>query len=233
MKKLAIFYHLFQTGEWAQIFTNQIIKLQASGLYDAADYIFIGVNGNYEMPFILEKVDNYYHNKTHDQKTEYFTLKALYDYSCLTDSNVLFLHGKGVTWSTEETKNTEMARNVRNWKKYLEYFTIERWRECVDLLETYDCVGTEWVDEAVFSQGKHKYKIPHYAGGIWWATSDYIKTLNPNFITNNMILSRFASELWIGTNNPKYYNFWNSNRNLYHNELHEHEYKMENSNETI
>jgi hypothetical protein len=231
-KKTAIFYHLFQTGDWVQIFTNQIIKLQASGLYDAADYIFINVNGNQEMPFLLEKAC-FNHNKNYDQSTEYFALKALYDYSCIQDSNVLFLHGKGVTWSTEDRRNTEMAKNVRNWTKYMEHFVIERWRDCIDLLGEYDCVGTEWANEAVFSNGSHTFKIPHYAGGMWWATSDYIKTLNPNFVTNNMVIGRFASELWIGTNNPKHYNFWSSNRNLYFNELQEYEYKMEKSNETV
>jgi hypothetical protein len=226
-KKIAIFYHLYQVGEWAEIYTNQIIRLQVSGLYDAADYIFVNVNGNQEMPFHLAKVHNFHHNKSNDQSTEFYAIKALYDYSCIQDSHVLFLHGKGVTWTTMEKKqdpsNSVLIENVKRWRNYLEYFNIDRWRDCINLLNDHDCVGTEWVGQSVFSHGT--YNIPHYAGGIWWANSDYIKTLNPNFITNNLVIGRFATELWIGTNNPKHYNFWNSGRSLYYNALNEHEYK--------
>jgi hypothetical protein len=59
---------------------------------------------------------------------------------------------------------------------------------------------------------------------MWWANSSYIRTLEPNFITNNMIIGRFANELWIGTNSPKYYNFFNSERNLYSHSIFEEEY---------
>lgn len=226
-KKIAIFYHLYQVGEWAEIYTNQIIRLQVSGLYDAADYIFVNVNGNQEMPFHLAKVHNFHHNKSNDQSTEFYAIKALYDYSCIQDSHVLFLHGKGVTWTTMEKKqdpsNLILIENVKHWRNYLEHFNIDRWRDCINLLNDYDCVGTEWVGQSVFSHGT--YNIPHYAGGIWWANSDYIKTLNPNFITNNLVIGRFATELWIGTNNPNYYNFWNSGGNLYYDPVEEHEYK--------
>jgi hypothetical protein len=217
MRKIGIFYHLYQFGDWQSIFLDQLNELVNSGLYDAADYIFVGVNGDEELPTELPKLKIY--RNMGDRSTEYCTLKALYDYSCLQDSYVLFLHSKGVTWTredrfSEDPGNLNLASNTYYWRKYLEYFSINKWKECIDLLKDYDCVGTELRNRANFSSGIH-LDILFYSGGIWWANSNYIKTLNPNFITNNMIIGRFATELWIGTNNATFYNFWNSNRDLY------------------
>jgi hypothetical protein len=202
-----------------------MMKLQKSGLYDAADYIFVNVNGNEKMPFELSKV-HINRNSTGDQSTEYYALKALYDYSIVRDCRVLFLHSKGVTWSdasrfdarievTEEMtfRIGDIYNNVQNWKQYIEYFSIDKWNRCVELLDEYDVVGTEWIHSSVVRM--KTYNIPHYSGGVWWANSNYIRKLDPNFITNNMILFRFATELWVGTKNPNYYNFHTCGRNLY------------------
>jgi len=224
-KKVAIFYHLYQINGWETIYTNHIVKLQKSGLYDAADYIFVNVNGNQKMPFELSKV-HLNRNLQGDYSTEYYALKALYDYSYLNDCKVLFLHSKGVTWSNTsrfdsyikvsedlEFKVGDIYNNVEHWKNYIEHFSVEKWQRCLELLDEYDTVGTEWIQGGLVRM--IKYDIPHFAGGVWWANSEYVRKLDPNFITNNMILSRFASEFWIGTKNPNYYNFYTCNRNLY------------------
>lgn len=227
MKKLAIFHHVYQSGDWEKIYTDQVVKLQNSGLFDAADYLFLGVNGNKELPFTLQKTNKTLFNLNNDPPTEFITIKALYDYCSLhKDANVLFIHTKGVNWtSTEKNKNnmiktrdgeftTEHIYNsTQSWRKYLEYFVIHKWRKCVELLETHDIVGTEWVQESDIEN--ICYKIPHYSGGMWWANSNFIKTLDANFIIDNMIIGRYATELWIGTKDPKYYNFHTVNRNLY------------------
>ena len=227
MKKLAIFHHVYQSGDWEKIYTDQVVKLQNSGVFDAADYLFLGVNGNKELPFTLQKTNKTLFNLNNDPPTEFITIKALYDYCSLhKDANVLFIHTKGVNWtSTEKNKNnmiktrdgeftTEHIYNsTQSWRKYLEYFAIHKWKKCIELLETHDIVGTEWVLESYIEN--ICYKIPHYSGGIWWANSDYIKTLDANFIIDNMIIGRYATELWIGTKDPKYYNFHTVDRNLY------------------
>jgi len=43
MRKIAIFYHLYQVGEWKNLFLEQFSELQKNGLYDRADHIHIGV----------------------------------------------------------------------------------------------------------------------------------------------------------------------------------------------
>lgn len=225
MKDLAIFHHVYQYGDWEKIYTEQVIALQQSGLYDAASYRFIGVNGDKEMPFKLQKTNKLFQNKTGDTSTEYCTIKALYDYCCLKNANVLFLHTKGVSWSLPEEQNNtinvdpgiftikQIYDASQLWRKYFEFFLIKNWKKCNELLEEYDTVGTEWKDHSIIQEVR--YDISHYSGGMWWATSEYIKTLDANFITNNFIIGRYATELWIGTKSPKMHSFYDSNRNLY------------------
>lgn len=236
MNEIAIFHHVYQFGDWEKIYTDQLLTLQNSGLFDAANYHFIGVNGNHKMPYNLKKINKIFYNNNNIE-TEYCTIKALYDYCCLKENTkVLFLHSKGVTWSySEETANNiiktnagdfktkDIYHNAQDWRKYLEHVLINGWKKCVSLLSTHDIVGTEWVENSDIQE--IVYNIPHYSGGMWWATSNYIKSLNPNFITNNMIIGRYATELWIGTNNPKYHNFYTSNRNLYLYPIKSHEYE--------
>lgn len=220
MKKIGIFYHLYQFGDWRSIYIDQLNKIINSGLYDAADYIFVGVNGDEELPLQPSKLRIY--RNMGDRSTEYCTLKALYDYSFIQDSHVLFLHAKGVTW----TSDPDMSEKTKNWRNYLEYFLVGKWKECTNLLQNHDCVGTELHRRAFLGMGAERieFDITFYSGGMWWANSDYIKNLNPNFITNNMIIGRYATEFWIGTNNPKLYNFWNSNKNLYYHTILPEEY---------
>jgi len=225
MKELAIFHHVYQFGDWEKIYTEQVIALQQSGLFDAAAYKFIGINGNKPLPFNLDKTNKICQNKNGDQSTEYVTIKALYDYCCLKDTCVLFLHTKGVSWSIPEEQNNiinagtgeikvkQIYDATQAWRRYLEFFLIKNWRKCVDLLEDYDCVGTEWKNYSIIQD--IKYDIPHYSGGMWWANSSYIKTLDANFIMSNYIIGRYATELWIGTKKPKIFNFYDSGRNLY------------------
>lgn len=234
-KIIGIFHHVYQIGDWRNIYTEQVMSLQRSGLFDAADYIFVSVNGNEEMPFILSKVNVYHHNIKNNPATEYYAMKALYDFSCLHDSNILCLHAKGVTWTIPEHQENTIPCgtgrfpvklvniNVEKWRRYIEYFLIEKWEKCNSLLETYDVVGTEWVTSSIIKD--IEYNIPHYSGGMWWGNSSYIKSLDPNFITNNMILGRFANELWVGTKNPNYFNFYNSNSNLYFNSIEQDQYE--------
>ena len=63
MKELAIFHHVYQFGDWEKIYTDQVIKLQNSGLFDAASYLFLGVNGDKDMPFTLKKTNKTLFNR--------------------------------------------------------------------------------------------------------------------------------------------------------------------------
>lgn len=239
MKNIAIFHHIYQHGNWKEIYLDQVAELEKSGLLQAANYLCLGVNGDEEIPATSRKENRIISNKNNNPKTEYYTLKGLYDYCNLRDSLVLFIHTKGVTWTpTEENKNNCIDSSFgqytiqhiydakQSWRKYLEYFLIGKWQQCVNLLSDYDTVGTEWVDWCYL--GGESFDVSCYAGGMWWANSDYIKKLDPNFIFNNMIIERFACEYWISTKKPNYYsfhNFFTETRNLYFTPIRKNEYE--------
>lgn len=226
MSKIAIFQHIYQYGDWVDIYTDQVKKLQESGLFDAADYMFLGVNGNQSLPFEFKKTNKVFFDSKNQNKSEYITLKALYDFSALNrDTRILYLHTKGVRWSVNPNNKDEKVitgeghytvkdifESTQKWRKYLEYFLVHNWKKCNELLGAYDTVGAQWninsnVENIV-------YDIPHYSGNMWWANSNYIRKLDPNFLAN-MLIGMYACELWIGTENPNYYNFHTINRNLY------------------
>jgi len=215
--KIAIFYHLYQTGDWKNIFEQQIFKTQQSWLFDSADYIHIGVNGSEPLPFTFDKVNRVQYNKNTELEAD--TIKALYDF-CLAnpDYKVMYIHSKGVTWNdADETKS-----NIVAWRNYMEHFTVNNWRKCCALLDSHDCVGTEWEEEAHI--GDTKEVLPHYAGNFWWANASYIKKLpiDDLFIKNEW--TRWKAEFWIGSANPIHYNFYTSGKNKYVQRIDESEY---------
>lgn len=207
--KIAIFYHLLQVNNWKNILDEQINKLCSSGLYKACDFIHIGKNGNEDLPYKLPKF-RIKQNKNYFVESD--TLQSLWEFcSANKKYNVLYFFNKGVTHSYDLNR----SYTTNSWRLYMEYFAINRWKECNELLTEYDTVGTEFIFESNYWDSKNNWREEnnqHYSGNFWWATSEYISRLDPNYIysdeENNM---RNRCEFWIGTNNPKYYNFHNIN----------------------
>jgi hypothetical protein len=115
---------------------------------------------------------------------------------------ILYIHTKTSSARPEQA----CWDNVNHWLDYIEFFNVYQWESCVDLLDSHDCVGTEWFTETEF---------PHYSGNFWWANADYITKLDPEFLHIRCEIHRQRSEFWIGTQNPVYYNFYSSNKNKY------------------
>jgi hypothetical protein len=236
MKKIAIFYHVYQYGNWKNIFAEQFNRLEKSGLLDAADYIHIGITG--PIPFSIKTDKNINFVRNRETTSEVPTLKALHKFcSENEDYNVLFFHATGVTWTNPNNQDDiqyytskslpfsvrQINENKTRWRNYLEHFTIDNWKECITMLSMYDCVGTEWTNRVILDN-KFLY-LPHYAGNFWWASSDYIRKLDLDFIEKDPKLVRWMCEFWIGSGNPKYYNFYYSGKNLYINPIEESQYK--------
>jgi hypothetical protein len=204
--KIAIFYHVYQHGNWASIFEEQISKLQQSGLYDAADYIHVGVNceGDLYMPWNLPKINRIRKNPNNHLEAD--TLVDMWNFcKANPDYKVLYLHAKGVTHDGNPYTTA--------WRRYLEHFVIGKWRVCNGLLKSHDCVGTEWETDA--RVGDTKAVTPHYAGNFWWANAEYIAKLDPSYLFIDHTYVRWQAEFWIGTKDPRYFNFYSTNQNKY------------------
>jgi hypothetical protein len=192
--KIAIFYHIGQIGIGAFVYINQVHRLYASRLIKEADYIHFGVNGTQELFNVPDKAKVVY-NQNHKEETE--TLISLRDFCKENpDYKVLYFHTKGVT---------KESMNAESWRLMMEYFVIDRWKECVEYLNEYDAVGsnlkilgpTTWSDG---TQTWEKAGTQHFVGNFWWANASYVNTLNDEFLKSDFRLDR---EFWIGTGDGK------------------------------
>lgn len=200
--KIAIFYHVFQHAGWKQLYHDQIYRLQKSGLYDAADYIHIGVNGSYRMPFNLIKENVVVKRNANVELVERDTMLDLYEFCVKNpDYKVMYMHTKGLTWF----HSPEYAA-CSAWRDYLERFVIDTWKVCVEKLDSHDTAGTEMSVGA--PHGVKVEGLLHYSGNFWWANASYIAKLNKNYL-DDAPYGRFNSEFFVGTGNPEYFNFTN------------------------
>ena len=189
--KLAIFYHIAQMGMSAFIYQQQLHRLYASGLIEAADYIHFGVNGDNEL-FNVPKKAIIKRNTNWKEETE--TLISLRDFCNQNpDYKVLYFHTKGASKGT---------LTVNAWRLMMEYYVIDKWKECVSMLDEYDCVGsnlntvgvTLWSDGSISKPVEGSYS---YTGTFWWTNAKHIQTLNDDLLYSDYRIDR---ELWIGSN---------------------------------
>ena len=80
-------------------------------------------------------------------------------------------------------------------------FVIDRWKECVKYLDSYDCVGQTWLvlGDTIWGNGeitKNVDNVGHYPGNFWWSNASYINRLDHNCLETSYRLDR---EFWIGT----------------------------------
>ena len=192
--KIAIFYHIAQMGMGAFIYQQQLHRLYTSGLIEAADYIHFGVNGDNELFNVPDKVI-VKQNQNWEEETE--TLLDLKNFSQKNlDYRILYFHTKGVS------KGTLIANA---WRLMMEYFVIDKWKECVNYMNDYDCVGsnlkilgpTTWSDG---TETWEKVGTQHFVGNFWWSNASYGRQLSDDFLRSNFRLDR---EFWIGTGNGK------------------------------
>ena len=123
------------------------------------------------------------------------TIKNICD-SLNQNTPIFRYHTKGLS----QLHNHNRIKSLK-WNNYLDYYNIIQWRNTIKYLDTYDTVGV------------NVHQPTHYSGNIYWANSDYIKTLPqfPKPHTNNFqkcipqsYSLRHDSELWIGLGNPNY-----------------------------
>lgn len=88
------------------------------------------------------------------------------------------------------------------WRLMMEHFVIDRWKDCINALDEYDCVGanlnpvgvTQWTDGSVTYPVEGTY---NFTGNFWWSTAKHIQSLDHKFLHSNYRIDR---ELWIGSN---------------------------------
>jgi len=167
INKAVCFIHFTNLGNGFDILNNQINYIKTSGLYDKIDYIFIVNLGKTVYLHQDYKIKLLYYSDNPGE-WEFPSINLIKEFSNYIDTNVkiLYLHTKGVLNKS----------NSYEWRKYLEYFLIEKHCLCFELLDKYYCVG---VNQQFYFDNEN-YKRNHFSGNFWWTNSNYIKNL-PEF----------------------------------------------------
>lgn len=169
--KIHIVYHIATLNHWESIAQEQVDKLIQFGLAEACESLTVTVVGNE-----IENVYTLFRSFPFSEKIEVIHAGQnlhLYEFPGIEkvqeiaqrdpESNILYLHTKGVLHSGQSTE-----QNVRLWRQYMEFFLLEQWRECVTALQNVDICG---VDLAQLPSGRY-----FFSGNFWWAKGNYLQT---------------------------------------------------------
>lgn len=197
------FMHVATMGNWEEVVTEQLNLIESSGLRAKTNKLFVGLLGENKTELFQGKTTAIFYN-SNLKLAENFTLLQLHKCASYTpDSKFWYIHTKGVSHFGKP-----LHENVSLWRKYLEYFTIEKHEDCIKYLdEGYDACGPEWGLQCCnISVG--------FAGNFWWANTNYLKTVVAKHL---MIHNRFAAECnFVANNNPKIKSLHNANIPFYY-----------------
>ncbi|HEY4184856.1 MAG TPA: hypothetical protein VGP07_07280 [Polyangia bacterium] len=208
-KKIIGFWHIGAVGDWDRIVAEQYGTLKQSGLHDASAKIVVGFVGGKGREHELERSIP----TLRDGKFELFVTERIEDYEFPTLSRVwgearagsppflcYYLHTKGASYVGAPEHGA-----VNAWRHYMEYFNLERWRDCVTVLRDHETCGVELQTEN-----------SHYSGNFWWATSAYVKRLpDARQYWAQHRDDRLAAEFYLCLGAPKAHCFNDFVENLY------------------
>lgn len=206
---IKLYIHTPELPGWQSLIVEFLEKIDSSGLADAAQQIVICLNGNETAmrEFLSPLLDSNsifqtVHVSPDAWRCEWPTLNQL-KLDCDADPAnhyVGYAHLKGLTKPNNKP--------VQDWKDYLVYWGIEQWETSIAQLKAgYDTSSVNW-SETPWS---------HYSGNFWWATSNYIRRLEPlqdpatidfgrvvsKYLKPNVVLDpgnfRFEHEAWLGS----------------------------------
>ena len=123
---------------------------------------------------------------------------------------VFYFHNKGASkwspnWRDNVNKTWTYSRSLY-WRKFLEYFLLERPHLCLDqiLFQNATTCGANW----------HVKMKNHYSGNFWSASCSHVLQLKPMGSDENYV----GPEFWLGRVKGNHSSFYSATKNLY-NEL--------------
>lgn len=204
---IGVFYHVFQHGRWEDVFREQYAALMFSGLGWKADHVHIGINGSEKIFIPIKNFHIEYNLNLHMEESD--TLLSLSRFADQhVNAKILYTHTKGIT----RYPNT----NTDDWRRLMQYFCVERWRECIDLLDDHDALGCNLGVSHDWGPN------PHFSGNFWWANASYINRLNSSYLKDS---NRYMREFWIGSGGGDLYELHKSGVDHYKEPYHERLYK--------
>lgn len=157
-----------------------------SGIIEDLEFIELGLVGDPNVGFDLPKAQMVYHGPDVHQ-WEFPTLFRIMHYcKANPDANVLYVHTKG---SSNHVGVPEF-RWIEDVRNYQLYFNVAGYRDSLQLLEQYDAVGVELLDDPV----------KHFSQNFWWARASHINTLAAPHKLPVVFDFRHNCEFWVCSN---------------------------------
>jgi hypothetical protein len=205
---IAVVYYVYCVGNWKAVVTEQLNRLRISELYDSADALYLIATDSAKLnrEALSACIENHPKIKLEygtENSYEYPGIKKVYDIGKENkDAKILYFHAKGVsnTYKSLSTgeQSAEKVKNILAWRKCLEYFMIDKWRECIDKLNEFDNVGVSCTNGWFY-------------GNFWWTKSSHIEKTQPPIKT-----SRWYYEAWLNTGvSAKNYEFYHFDFSTY------------------
>lgn len=220
MKPLHIFYHCCDLPGAMPIILEQMAGLERSGLANTAT-VYLCLTGDLtkylDLALRFEGRDNIrlVHTTERTDLSEWPTLNHLKNVceAATEEIYTLYFHLKGITHLHN--------KGIHDWRKYMEYWHIDRWRDCVTKLdEGHDVVGTNFINMPFLGVDLKTRDWNHFSGGFWWARSGYIKKLKKLPHPDEYVMGtvspytgytidkstwRFDHEAWSASGRPNYF----------------------------
>lgn len=235
---VSLFYHIGMLNNWREIVLDQFDTLERCGLGYIASNLTISFYNPSTDVSDLESVHQIMELLHQFQFTTYLPSNATilsasnsfpwerpimehisnFCHQMKTSHIVFYFHTKGSSkYSTAEPESEEYL-NVFAWRKYMEWFLLERPTLCMRAILRH---GAE-------TCGVEMYDAPsmHYSGNFWSASCDHISDLPvreawPMSETNEWV-NYVSAEMWIGNyrfrstcEEKKYLNLFHSHFRLY------------------
>jgi len=198
-------YYCYLVNNWRNLLQEQLTQLVSCGLAAACAEIWLCTAGTdddtAEAQGIARALIPGNRLQTWQQTGNSFELPGLrkvYELAHESPCKILYFHSKGVsnqfTDFAGKTVSERKLKGAAAWRAFMSYHLIERWKDCIELLNSNDVV-------AAFINPDNAW--PH--GNFWWTTSAHAKTCAKPSGSSD----RWSHEAWLTTRGRpgKYHSF--------------------------
>ena len=181
-KQIYGLYFICCIGNYLEIVKSQINKLLSSKLYYSSEKIICFVcNVTDECLNLLSNYEKFLVVSTKENLFEKFAINNFKKYIDSEDYYLYYMHSKGVTKKQEY---------FEDWRNLCDHFTIEKWRISFELLNYYDCVGTNLKN----------FPKKHFSGNFWWTKSEHLnklKDINNGYLSCEMYICSYLKTNYV------------------------------------
>jgi hypothetical protein len=241
IRQVHLFYHVGMINNWKEIVEDQMTTLDVCGLGHLASSLTITfTNGEpQELRNVLaqykfvSKVTLTLMPGPNSAPWEFRAMQSIYDTCDAIETEeqrdvIFYFHNKGAskyspTWRDAMNATWSYSRSLY-WRKYMEYFLLERPGLCLNLIAN---GGASACGVELHEHG------PHYSGNFW-ATTCYYVSKNLKRMNASIDSGYTTAEFWIGTG------FWRQfvglldlDWNLYDHLVLPEEYAIQNESEVL